>query len=245
MFQMMPRQILSDFTEKSEYCDKMIYIRISKNYDAMLKDSTSKQYFEEVADSWEDMGRSYFGDAPRARIYQELSIKPKMHIADIGCGSGYLIEGLLDKDVSLYGIDQSQKMLDQAMVRFNHPKNLKILVGTSESIPLGDATLDIVMANMYIHHVERPAVAIKEMARTLKPGGTLIFTDLDSHNYNALIEEQFDRWKGFDRSDIRFWLENAELRDIVIDDVGADCCTSSCSSEDIKISIFVAKGVKT
>ena len=110
---------------------------------------------------------------------------------------------------------------------------------------MADESVDVVIANMYLHHVEHPAVAISEMSRILKPGGTLAFTDLDSHNHSFLVTEQHDRWMGFDRADIREWMESAGLKDIMIDCVGANCCADSgCGNEKAQIDIFIAKGKK-
>jgi len=47
---------------------------------------------------------------------------------------------------------------------------------------------------MYLHHVEDPPAAIKEMVRILKPGGKIVITDADEHNYEFLRTEQQDRW---------------------------------------------------
>ena len=70
---------------------------------------------------------------------------------------------------------------------------------------------------MYLHHVERPAVAIAELYRTLKDGGKLIITDLDKHNFDFLVTEQNDRWMGFERPDIVQWFEAAGFKEVTVD----------------------------
>ena len=209
-----------------------------------MEDLTSKQYFEEVSEKWDDMGNDFFGNAPRSSIYDQIQLRPGMSIADIGSGSGYLLERLDPELYQLIAIDQSPQMLKAIQAKFGNQK-IQTLEGTSENLPLGNDSIDIVMANMYLHHVERPSMALKEMARILKPGGTLIFTDLDKHDYDQLIEEQFDRWKGFKREDIKSWMIDAGLKDVSIDCVGSDCCTSSCDGDAIAINIFIAKGKKS
>lgn len=207
-----------------------------------MEDLLSKQYFETVSNSWDEMGAGFFGEAPRQRIYTELRTKKGAVVADIGSGSGYLLEGLVDKGLQLIAIDQSPAMLEK--IREKLGSAVTVHEGTSESIPLPNDSVDAVIANMYLHHVERPPHAINEMVRILKKGGQLIFTDLDAHDYEALIVEQHDRWKGFDRETIHNWLIEAGLTEVVIDCVGADCCTESCDGNAIQISIFIAKGIK-
>jgi ubiquinone/menaquinone biosynthesis C-methylase UbiE len=63
--------------------------------------------------------------------------------------------------------------------------------------------VDYVFANMYLHHVEQPVAAIREMARILKARGKLV--DLDEHNFESLRTEQHDRWPGFYREEVRQW----------------------------------------
>lgn len=203
----------------------------------------SKSYFETVATNWDNMGNSFFGDAPRDAIYQQLNLQKGMTIADIGSGSGYLLEGLAKRQLNLIAIDQSPQMIERVIEKLSDP-SLRTLVGTSENLPVPDNSVDFVIANMYLHHVERPYEAIVEMVRILKPGGQLIFTDLDKHNYEQLLKEQFDRWMGFERRDIQKWMEDAGLGEVHVDCVGSDCCTSTCSDGNISINIFIAKGIK-
>jgi ubiquinone/menaquinone biosynthesis C-methylase UbiE len=98
---------------------------------------------------------------------------------------------------------------------------------------------------MYLHHVASPPQAIKEMVRLLKPGGKLVITDLDAHNFEFLRTEQHDRWLGFRREDVRRWFTAAGLKNVVVDCVGENCCAqSSCGCQSASVSIFVASGEK-
>jgi ubiquinone/menaquinone biosynthesis C-methylase UbiE len=118
-------------------------------------------------------------------------------------------------------------------------------LGKAEKLPIPDEAVDYAFANMYIHHVESPQKAIKEMARILKPGGTLVITDLDEHEFTFLKEEQHDCWLGFKREDIKRWFEEAELKNVEVDCVGESCCAQSrCGDEYANISVFVASGEK-
>lgn len=93
--------------------------------------------------------------------------------------------------------------------------------GEAESLPIDDLSVDCAFANMFLHHVESPPAAIEEMARILKPGGVLVITDMDEHDFDFLLTEQHDRWAGFDRSDIREWFLGAGLRDVKVGPVGS------------------------
>lgn len=205
----------------------------------------SKQYFENIAENWDIMRESLFPVMLREKIYSLADIHAGAVIADIGAGSGFITEGLLGKPVKIIAVDQSEKMLDLMRKKFSGYENIDYRPGESEKIPVADNVTDIVFANMYLHHVEDPQKSIFELCRILKPGGTLIISDADSHNYDFLVTEQCDRWKGFDRADIKEWYRNAGFRNIKI-----ICSGNTCSpkrekgNESVEISIFIASGQK-
>ncbi|HLA44729.1 MAG TPA: class I SAM-dependent methyltransferase, partial [Aggregatilineales bacterium] len=160
-----------------------------------------------------------------------------------GAGSGFITEALLKANASVIAIDQSPVMLDTLRERF---PGVETRTGEAENLPLDDASVDYAFANMFLHHVERPAETIKDMARTLKPGGKLIITDLDEHDYEFLRTEQHDRWLGFKREDVAQWFQDAGLRQVSVDCIdGESCCSdSACGTEKAEVSIFIAYGEK-
>ena len=221
----------------------MIYLNLFKILH--MEKLLSQQYFKDVSSDWDEMGNSFFGDAPRKAILSHLQLRDGAVVADVGCGTGYLTEGLDLGRVKVIAIDQSPEMLDAMKAKFGADANIEYRLGQSENLPVRDETVDVVMANMYVHHVERPSVAISEMVRILKPRGVLVFTDMDKHNYEFLIAEQHDRWMGFDRPDIEAWMGEAGLTEVTIDSIGTNCCAdSSCSGERAEIGVFIAHGVK-
>lgn len=125
-----------------------------------------------------------------------------------------------------------------------HRATLDCRTGDAERLPIDDASVDYCLANMYLHHVVRPAVAIAEMARILRPGGIVVITDLDAHKHIFLRDEHHDRWMGFARDDIRAWVRNAGFADVRVDDLGERCRAVSTDGAYAAISIFIASGLK-
>ncbi len=206
---------------------------------------TSKTYFESVSGDWDEMGNSFFGEAPRKAILEKLVLRDGAVVADVGCGTGYLTAGLDLSNIYVKAIDQSKRMLEVMRDKFNAHPSISYLTGHSEDLPLETGEVDAVIANMYLHHVENPDRAIAEMVRTLKPGGRLVFTDLDKHDFRFLVKEQHDRWMGFERKVIQSWMEEAGLQGVEIDCVGANCCANSDRGTDrAEIGIFIASGTK-
>jgi len=203
--------------------------------------SSSKEYFDQIGGGWDRMQQQFFSDSVREKALSVARVKAGETAADIGAGTGFITEGLLEKGLTVVAVDQSEPMLEALKAKLS-TKDVECRVGTAEALPLPSRSLDHVFANMYLHHVADPPVAIAEMVRTLKPGGQLTITDLDTHTYEFLRTEQHDVWLGFERRDVERWFLNAGLTAVIVDCIGQKCCTQSDQGEDAAISIFVASG---
>ncbi|MCR4428197.1 MAG: methyltransferase domain-containing protein [Caldiserica bacterium] len=205
----------------------------------------SKGYFDEVAQNWDRMRKSFFSESVREKAFSLAKVEKGKLAADIGAGTGFITEGLIKRGLKVIAVDQSPEMLREMRKKFPNSEALDLRLGQAERLPLENETVDYVFANMFLHHVEDPPSAIKEMARILKPGGILVITDLDRHDFNFLRIEQFDRWMGFEREEVLKWLKEAGLKEANITCTGEDCCSKSTQGEEkAPISIFAASGRK-
>ncbi len=205
----------------------------------------NKDYFEKVAPQWDKLRENFFSKAVREKAFQVAEVEQNKLAADIGAGTGFITEGLIEKGLRVIAVDQSEAMLTEMKKKFSNFKGIDYRMGEVESLPISEKAVDYVFANMCLHHVESPLVAIKEMVRILKPGGKLTITDLDEHNFEFLKIEQHDRWMGFKREDIKRWFTEAGLINVSINCVGENCCSQSINSNEYAtISIFVASGMK-
>jgi ubiquinone/menaquinone biosynthesis C-methylase UbiE len=206
----------------------------------------SRQYFDTVAPQWDNLREGFFSEAVRERAFYAAGAVAGKIAADIGAGSGFVTEGLLKRGLRVIAVDRSAAMLEEMNKKFGEGSAVEYRIGEAESLPLEDGSADYVFANMVLHHVESPPAAIREMARILKPGGRLIITDLDCHDFEFLRTEHCDRWMGFDRPDVARWFAEADLVDVKIDCVGENCCAASQSGcGEAAVSIFVASGMKS
>lgn len=206
---------------------------------------SSKDYFDEVANDWDTMRQSFFSEEVRDTALAKANVRAEQIAADIGAGSGFITEALLKAGLKVIAVDQSEEMLAVMKKKFPDAQ-IDYRAGGSEALPIEDKHVDYAFANMYLHHVEDPALAIKEMVRILKPEGKLIITDLDSHDFTFLVEEHHDRWLGFERETVAQWFIQAGLKDVVVTDVGSTCSsTSKYGTSKASISIFIASGMKS
>ena len=205
----------------------------------------SKRYFDKVANEWDTMRKVFFSETVREKAMAVAEVRSGKLAADIGAGTGFVTEGLLQKGLRVIAVDQSKAMIHQMRNKFGDSPMIDYRIGEAGAIPIKDSGVDYVFANMFLHHVENPQLAINEMVRILKPGGSLVITDLDKHDFEFLKTEHKDRWMGFRRSDVKRWFVESGLKNIEVDCAGDNCCAKSSSgSEFASISIFVVLGKK-
>src|SRR5919198_4375926 len=82
-----------------------------------LMDDT-REYFDRVADRWDEMRRRFFGEGVRRAAIAAAAIGPGTLVADVGTGTGFLAEAALDAGARVIGVDISDAMLDQVSSRF-------------------------------------------------------------------------------------------------------------------------------
>lgn len=207
--------------------------------------NSNKEYFDANATQWNGMRSEFFPSTIRSFAADKLDVKANEIAADIGAGSGFITQELLDRGLKVFSIDHSEKMLEEIQKNLRDKGDVTTLPGDAESLPLSNEAVNYAFANMFLHHVQNPLNTIKEMVRIVKPGGKVCITDLDTHTFDFLVEEHHDRWMGFERTDIQEWFKKAGLENIEIDCIPGSCKADSEScSDSADISIFCATGVK-
>ncbi len=94
--------------------------------------------------------------------------------ADIGCGSGRWAKLASEKCAQLHAIDASTQVIEVARGNLSNQKNIVFHHASVGELPFPDASLDFAYSLGVLHHVPDHAAAIREIARTLKPGAPFL-----------------------------------------------------------------------
>lgn len=147
-----------------------------------MKREVAKAIANETRNSYDHMAKE-FSDT-RATFWEELAFlaehaTPGMRVLDVGCGNGRFYELLRTRKVAYTGLDYSAGLLKEA--RLLHPDGL-FTEGDATQLPFPDRSFDIAFAFAVIHHIpghELRKQFVREVARILTPGSTLILTAWD------------------------------------------------------------------
>lgn len=120
---------------------------------------------------------SFYVEATTRETLARLSLRPGDRALDVGCGTGALLRGLSESHPAalLSGVDPVPEML--AVARRRVPAEVELREGWAERLPFADEQFDVVVSCNMFHYIQRPADALHEMRRVLRPGGRLIVTD--------------------------------------------------------------------
>jgi ArsR family transcriptional regulator len=116
-------------------------------------------------------------------LLEELGPAPIGELLDIGTGSGLMLEILGPRARRAVGVDISAPALRLARTRVHGAglSHCEFRRGDMYSLPYDDASFDTVSIERVLASAERPAAAIAEAARTLRPNGRLIVVEDFDH----------------------------------------------------------------
>lgn len=120
---------------------------------------------------------SRYLDATLSPLAASLPTLPGTRLLDVGCGTGLLLEMLLDRQPALdaWGVDLTPEMIRRAYDRLG--PRARLMVADAAEIPAADDAFDIVVSASSVHHWRRPEAAFREIARTARPGALVAVTD--------------------------------------------------------------------
>jgi len=99
------------------------------------------------------------------------------HALDVGCGEGRFCRALKAKNIPVVGIDPTNDLIEQAK-KLDPTGDYQL--GRAESLPFSDASFDLVISYLVLIDIPDFRAAMREMARVLRPDGTLLIANLNS-----------------------------------------------------------------
>lgn len=125
-------------------------------------------------------------------LIKNLNLKPGMHIADIGAGSGYYTR-LLSKRIGngkVYAVDVEPQMISFLNERIKEEKlaNIVTVQGSETAVSLPPSTIDMMLLVDVYHEFSFPYEMGLSMFNALKPNGKLVLVEFRSEDNNVPIK---------------------------------------------------------
>jgi SAM-dependent methyltransferase len=114
---------------------------------------------------------------PAAKLVKHARVRAQQTVLDVGCGTGVVAVTAARAGAKVSGLDLSPVLIELAKKNASLAGvQVDFREGDVEALPYGDASFDVVLSQFGHMFAPRAEVALAEMLRVLRPGGTIAFS---------------------------------------------------------------------
>lgn len=159
-----------------------------------------------------DMERHYSpGRTWEALARSALPLLETGDVLDVASGDGVLAELLAPHAHRYVCIDASPRVVAAARERLRRYRNVEVREADMHALPFEADSFDLVVLMHALTYAARPAQAVAEAARVLRPGGRLLLSSLARHEHRSAVEAYGHANLGFADRELRKFVEKAGL----------------------------------
>jgi ArsR family transcriptional regulator len=170
----------------------------------------SRAFFSASAGRWDELREELYGTEVEILPLNGL-LDAGWSVGDLGTGTGQLAARVAPFVRRVVAVDRSPEMLAAAGRRLAGARNVELVEGDLEALPLADGELDLAVLSLVLHFVPEPLTALREVRRVLAPGGRLLLVDMRAHGREEYRATMGHVWLGFEAAEIERWLGEAGL----------------------------------
>lgn len=138
----------------------------------------------EVAKSYDNFYQEEAGKAideiERKLLLEHLSKIPYRDMLELGCGTGHWTGFFCEHGFRVTAVDESESMLKIAEEK--NPDNCRFLKADATKLPFSKNSFSVITSVTMIEFVENVSGVLDEIARILKPGGSIILGSLNENS---------------------------------------------------------------
>ena len=144
-------------------------------------------------------------------LLDKLNFAPTASALEVGPGDGGFLPDLAQRFATVTALDNSPTMLELARQVCQRERLDNVNLQLADALNATDVAADCVVLNMVLHHFSDPALALRQLAKRVKAGGSLLVTELCSHDQGWARDACGDLWLGFEQDDLARWANAAGL----------------------------------
>ena len=157
------------------------------------------------------------------RVLSLLSLDASTELLDVACGTGLVSQWFVGRVARIVGVDITEAMFEQAREHID-----ELVVAPGEALPFPDNSFDLITCRQGTQFMDDGA-AIQEMARVVRPGGTVCVINLCAYGEEDRAEYfEILRWRNPVRRN--FYLRGDLVR--LFEDAGLEVAVHDHISEE-------------
>jgi ArsR family transcriptional regulator len=168
----------------------------------------SRTFFAGAAQDWDVLRSQLFGSTFTFEAMLSL-IDASLVAADLGCGTGAVIESLAPFVRQVIGVDNSAEMLVAARQRLAGATNVSLEQADLAALPLADGAVGAGLMVLSLSYAAEIAPVLAEARRVIAPGGRLVIVDVLTHDRDAFRRQMGQSRMGFATAEIEAGLRAA------------------------------------
>jgi ubiquinone/menaquinone biosynthesis C-methylase UbiE len=154
---------------------------------SVLEDkSRARLFYRYLSRVYDYINPFFWNEEMRSDALSMINIKQDDRVLDVGCGTGFSIEGLVQYSDYIQGIDQSAHQLEKAFEKFGEQESVELHQGDAERLPFRDDSFDVVWSSGSIEYWPNPVETLQEIRRITKPGNQVLIVGPDEPQ-NAIL----------------------------------------------------------
>jgi ubiquinone/menaquinone biosynthesis C-methylase UbiE len=140
----------------------------------------ARVFYKYLSKVYDRVNPFVWNEAMRDEAIDRLDLAPDDRVLDVGCGTGFATEGLLDRVHTVHGLDQSVHQLERATDKFGRAGPVRFYMADAERLPFSDDSFDVVWSSGSIEYWPNPVVTLAEFRRVTRPGGQVLVVGPDA-----------------------------------------------------------------
>jgi len=140
----------------------------------------ARVFYKYLSTVYDRINPFVWNEEMRTEAIEWFDPAPDDRVLDVGCGTGFATEGLLERVDDVHGLDQSAHQLEKAYGKFGKRGPVRFYRGDAERLPFADDAFDAVWSSGSIEYWPNPVAALAEFRRVVEPGGPVLVVGPDA-----------------------------------------------------------------
>ena len=155
----------------------------------MVRREFTRQAPTFTADGWAAAGLDW--------IIERVRPGADEHVLEVAAGAAHLGRALAPHVAHVPAMDMTPAVLEQGKARADADglRHLLFEVGDAAHLPYLDASFDVVVCRLAVHHFPRPQVEVAEMLRVCRPSGRVVLVDMIADDATRDIRDELERMR--------------------------------------------------